>query len=236
MILALILTFAVALRYLVIAGMFYFMFYILRIPRLERLRIENIRPSPKIIRQEIGWSLGTSVIFGVLGAWLFRAWELGLTRVYLDITEYGWGYYFLSIATALFIHDTYFYWMHRWVHHPKLFPWIHKVHHLSNPPTPWAAFSFHWTESILEALIFPAMVLVLPLHISAVAFLLVLMTITSVINHLGFEIYPRNMLNHPIGKYIVSASHHQLHHKKFRLNYGLYFTWWDHWMGTNENP
>jgi Delta7-sterol 5-desaturase len=30
--------------------------------------------------------------------------------------------------------------------------------------------------------------------------------------------------------------HHDLHHNgSFNHNYGLYFTWWDKWMGT-EHP
>lgn len=32
-----------------------------------------------------------------------------------------------------------------------------------------------------------------------------------------------------------TTTHHDLHHQRGRSNYGLYFTWWDRWMGT-EHP
>ena len=35
--------------------------------------------------------------------------------------------------------------------------------------------------------------------------------------------------------WINASTHHDLHHATARSNYGLYFTWWDRWMGT-EHP
>jgi Delta7-sterol 5-desaturase len=32
-----------------------------------------------------------------------------------------------------------------------------------------------------------------------------------------------------------TTTHHDLHHQDGRSNYGLYFSWWDRWMGT-EHP
>lgn len=227
-----VLTALIVLRYLLIAGGFYFLFYQLKIKKLSSLRIEAAKPKAQVIKREVFWSVGTSVIFGFTGACAFQAWEKGLTKIYLDIHLYGWTYFFFSIFLIAFLHDTYFYWMHRLVHHKKLFPIIHKVHHDSNPPTPFAAFSFHWTESILEALILPALIFFIPVHIYGVLFLLVTMTVTSVINHLGYEIYSKKMQSHRIGKWFISATNHQTHHRVFNGNYGLYFTWWDFWMGT----
>ncbi|MBB3167458.1 sterol desaturase family protein [Simiduia aestuariiviva] len=31
---------------------------------------------------------------------------------------------------------------------------------------------------------------------------------------------------------LTTPTHYDLHHQKFNGNYGLYFTWWDRWMGT----
>ncbi|MGZ5247104.1 MAG: hypothetical protein ACXWV5_08645, partial [Flavitalea sp.] len=33
----------------------------------------------------------------------------------------------------------------------------------------------------------------------------------------------------------IGATHHSLHHKQFKFNYGLYFTFWDKWKKT-ESP
>ena len=53
------------------------------------------------------------------------------------------------------MHRRAFYWMHRFMHLPGIFKAVHKVHHLSHNPSPWAAFSFHPLEAIIEAGILP---------------------------------------------------------------------------------
>ena len=35
--------------------------------------------------------------------------------------------------------------------------------------------------------------------------------------------------------WLTTVTHHDLHHSESRWNFGLYFTWWDRWMGT-EHP
>ncbi len=49
---------------------------------------------------------------------------------------------------------------------------------------------------------------------------------------MGYELYPANWYRIPLLKYKTPSTHHNLHHAKFNGNYGLYFTWWDRWMGT----
>ncbi len=39
----------------------------------------------------------------------------------------------------------------------------------------------------------------------------------------------------PMFDWLTTTTHHDLHHGGERANYGLYFTWWDRWMGT-ESP
>ena len=38
-----------------------------------------------------------------------------------------------------------------------------------------------------------------------------------------------------IGKWINTSVSHNQHHQKFNGNYGLYFLFWDRWMGTLRN-
>jgi sterol desaturase/sphingolipid hydroxylase (fatty acid hydroxylase superfamily) len=61
------------------------------------------------------------------------------------------------------------------------------------------------------------------------------MTFSGTINHAGVEIYPKSFQGHWLGKWLIGATHHDLHHKQFRFNFGLYFTCWDKWMHT-ESP
>ena len=80
----------------------------------------------------------------------------GLTQVYEPINKYGYGYYFFSILLMIVLHDTYFYWTHRAMHWKPLFKWVHKTHHLSINPTPFAAYAFHPIEAVVEIGIIPA--------------------------------------------------------------------------------
>jgi Delta7-sterol 5-desaturase len=77
--------------------------------------------------------------------------------------------------------------------------------------------------------------MVLPMHLYVLIIQLTIMTFSSVINHLDIEIYPKNFHKHFFGRWLIGASHHSLHHKQFKYNYGLYFTFWDKWKKT-ESP
>ena len=63
--------------------------------------------------------------------------------------------------------------------------------------------------------------------------ILTLMTICSVLNHTGYEILPRWWINGFLGRHLISAAHHNLHHQRYRCNYALYFRFWDKLMGTD---
>jgi sterol desaturase/sphingolipid hydroxylase (fatty acid hydroxylase superfamily) len=61
------------------------------------------------------------------------------------------------------------------------------------------------------------------------------MTVSAIINHAGVEVYPKKFYKHPIGKWLIGSTHHDLHHREFTANYGLYFTFWDKWMRTESS-
>lgn len=223
----------ILVRYFLVAGGLYFLLK-WKSESWKNKKIEDKEPSPKVIRQEIFWSIITSLIFAVSGAWLVEQWRGGRTLIYNDISQYGWFYFFISIAILAFLHDTYFYFTHRLMHRPWLFNLMHRVHHNSRPPTAWAAFSFHPLEGIVEAVILPVLVFVVPVHYLALLTFLTLMTVTGVINHLGSELYPKHFADGKITRWIISATHHQMHHRTFNCNYGLYFTVWDRVLNTQN--
>ncbi len=224
----------ISARYFAIAGFFYWALWKRDGNLLRARKLTAIVPPAKLIRSEIGWSVVASAIYAVPGAVVIEAWKAGGTAIYMDIADYGWPWYFASVPVYLFIHDTYFYWTHRMMHRPRIFPVMHKVHHESRQPTPWAGFSFHPTESLLGAAILPIMVFFIPIHVSAILLILVLMTIVSVTNHSGYEILPDAWLRGFAGRHWISAAHHNLHHQAYKCNYALYFRFWDRVMGTDK--
>jgi sterol desaturase/sphingolipid hydroxylase (fatty acid hydroxylase superfamily) len=125
------------------------------------------------------------------------------------------------------LHDAWFFFTHRLMHHPKLFKHVHSVHHRSTDPSPFAAFSFHPLEAIIEASVYVVFAFLFPVHLLALLGWQLLQMVLNVIGHLGYEIYPKGFNTHWLFRWKTPSTHHNMHHAKFNGNYGLYFTWWD---------
>lgn len=222
-------------RYILIAALFQLWFYTIRKVSWKARRLGNKQIGKSQLYKEVKWSVITSFIFSVTGAITAVLWQKGYTKLYIDVHKYSLWYLPISFLLSMLIHETYYYWLHRWMHKPKIFKILHKVHHDSNTTSAWTAFSFHPLEGLLQAVILPIIIIILPINIYVLLLQLTIMTFSSVINHLEIETYPANFHRHPIGKWLIGATHHSLHHKQFKYNFGLYFTFWDKWVKT-ESP
>jgi Delta7-sterol 5-desaturase len=217
---------------LAVAAITFFLFYYWKKQNWASRKIQMHFPKGDDYIREIGYSIITTIIFAGIGHLLFFTPIKSFTATYDSISEYGWVYFFISIVVMLFIHDTYFYWTHRAMHHPILFKWFHKVHHLSTNPSPWAAYAFHPLEAVVEAGIIVVVAFIMPVHPIAIGLFLLIMIVYNVYGHLGYELYPKGFSKTNIGKWINTSISHNQHHQFFKGNYGLYFLWWDRWMGT----
>lgn len=235
MIVTILMFLVVAGRYFVAAGLFYLLFYRWHPERWQQRKLNKRSWPAQQFRREIRWSCITALIFAITGTLTVILWQQGHTRVYTDVHAFPLWWLPVSLLIALVVHETYYYWLHRWMHQPAIFRIVHKVHHDSNITSPWTAFSFHPLEGVLQALFLPVVLLLMPMHVAVLVIQLTIMTVTSVINHLDIEIYPRNFHRHFLGRWLIGATHHSLHHKQFRYNFGLYFTFWDKWKQT-ESP
>ncbi len=222
-------------RYLLIAGLFHAVFYVWFPQRWQQRKINTRAYKQGQFKKEVRWSMITALLFAVAGSLMLVLWQKGFTQVYTEVNDYPLWWLPLSLALALLLHETYYYWLHRWMHHPRVFKIVHKVHHDSNITSPWTAFSFHPLEGLLQAVFLPLLLLVLPMHLYVIIIQLTIMTFSSVINHLDIEVYPKNFHKNILGKWLIGATHHSLHHKQYKYNYGLYFTFWDKWKQT-ESP
>jgi Delta7-sterol 5-desaturase len=222
-------------RYFLFAGIFYLVFYVWFPKKWEARKLNSKKYKKGQFTTEMKWSMVTALLFSVAGTGTVILWQKGYTEVYTDIFAYGWLYLPVSLIIFMLLHETYYYWLHRWMHRPSVFRTIHKVHHDSNITSPFTAFSFHPLEGFFQAIFLPLMLLVLPMHYYMVITQLTIMTVSSVINHLDIEIYPKEFNNNFLGRWLIGATHHSLHHKQFKYNYGLYFTFWDKLKKT-ESP
>ena len=75
----------------------------------------------------------------------------------------------------------------------------------------------------------------LPLDRGTVPAGLTTMTIWAVVNHLGLEGLPGQFPHHWLGRWMIGPAHHSIHHDHQDKHFGLYFTFWDKLMGTEEH-
>ncbi|MDB6118819.1 MAG: fatty acid hydroxylase family protein [Verrucomicrobiaceae bacterium] len=227
-------TLETTLRYAVFAGLGWLLGYVWFKRRWWKRKIIERLPTSAEVWREVRYSSLTLLVFGLVGALTSYAYFHGYTQMYRKIGQYGWPWFFLSIGLCIILHDTYFYWTHRMMHHRKLFRLFHRVHHLSTNPSPWASYSFAPLEAVVEAGIFPLAVTVMPMHPLAFAVFMVWQISFNVLGHTGYEIHPPWLMDTWMGKFINTPTNHIMHHEKMRGNYGLYFNVWDRLMGTNH--
>ncbi|HQR93222.1 MAG: sterol desaturase [Bacteroidetes bacterium 24-39-8] len=219
-------------RYYLIAGLVFFVFYVLLKQSWAYKKLQTKDAKTKDFIREILYSSTTVLIFGLFIYILHHPAVAPYTTRYLEISERGWVYYFAVFPVLFFMHDTYFYFTHRAMHHPALFKWFHLVHHQSTNPSPWAAYAFHPLEAIVEQGIVFIFYFTLPIHITHLALFFLFSIVYNIYGHLGYELYPRSFATSKIGKWINTSTSHNQHHQYFKGNYGLYLLVWDRVFGT----
>ncbi len=215
-------------RYLLIAGTAYFIFYVWKKTRYSGLKLNKNRPKSFQIKKELLYSASTLLIYSVSVFLLIYWYQQGFTKIYLDVKSFGYGYFALSILIMLLMHDAYFYWSHKLMHSWRWLSQFHSIHHHSHNPNPWSAFSFHPVEAIISLGIMPIILFTLPVHPNALIVFSTFVTLYNVYIHLGYKIS-----FFFLGTKIQNTSeNHHLHHKVSKYNYGLYFSYWDRIMKT----
>ncbi len=227
-------TVELAVRYAALAGTAWLLAYVIFKRRWFPRKIIAKFPRGRDVWREIGYSALSMVIFAAVGALTIIAWKNGWTQIYRRIPQHGWTWFVLSIVFAILIHDAWFYWTHRLMHHRRLFRLFHRVHHLSHNPTPWAAYAMSPLEAVVQAAIFPIVVCVMPMHLWAFGIFMLWQITYNIAGHTGYELHPRWFMNTPLRYIFNTPTNHVMHHESMRGNYGLYFNFWDRLMGTNH--
>ena len=213
--------------YALCAGSAYLLVWTLGRERFAAQRIQK-RPRPAQVKREIFWSVVSILILSSLLTITWLTAQAGWSLGYFEVSQYGWTYLAASVAIMAVVHDTYYYWAHRFMHHPKVFRHVHKLHHTFTNPTPFASYAFHPLEAVVEVAWYAPLAFVLPVHPLAVAAYIVVLTVLNVISHLGYEFY-----NPGVARWFITSTHHNLHHARSKGHFMLYFNLWDRWMGTN---
>ncbi len=223
------------IRYFILAGIPFLLFYIFFSKPFNKLKIQQRLASRKDFLREVWHSMQATVVFTIIAVVILHTPVKQYTQVYDHLNDFPLWYVGVSLALSLVVHDTYFYWMHRMLHHKRLFKLTHLVHHQSTNPSPWTSYSFHILESVVEGGILLVLVMIMPMHELTVMLFTVTGFIINVYGHLGYETAPKWFRHTWLFEILNTSVHHNLHHSKFKGNYGLYFRVWDRLLGT-EHP
>jgi sterol desaturase/sphingolipid hydroxylase (fatty acid hydroxylase superfamily) len=225
-------TIAFIFTYILLAVVGFIVLYKFTPSFLKNKKIQQVPPQRSAIQSDIIWSITSMVIWIGVTYILFLLISRDLTKVYLNISQYGLIYWTFTGVLFIIIHDTYYYWVHRFMHLNRfMFKYVHSHHHTSRTPTPLSMFAFGPIEALLLGGYFILMTMFIPVHIYIIVLVFAFNSLANFIGHSGYEITKSN--NHTgWKKYILNSIHHDDHHKYAYMNYGIYFTFWDTCMNT----
>ena len=221
-------------RYIVAVAIGVLIFWVWGRERFRSRRIARRSPAAASIRRELAYSASTAIIFSLNGVALFYGTRRGVFHLYPHWSDHGIAYFAFTVLMLPLLHDTYFYWTHRAMHHPKIFRIVHAVHHQSNNPSPAAAYAFGPIEAAIQASYVPLVASFFSVSDVALFLFLTFMIFRNVLGHLGIEPFPRWFVKNRWTSWSTTATHHAMHHSRFRSNYGLYLTFWDRVMKTTH--
>jgi len=222
-------------RYLTFAVSFTLLLWVVLARPLAARKLRPTRPPITQLMVELVFSVRSVAVFSTVGLLTFFLDRAGLLPG-PDLAK-SWGPVWFWVALALIIvgHDAWFYWTHRLIHHPRLFRRFHRRHHKSNNPSPFTAYSFDMTEAAINGLFVPVWLILVPTPWPVIGLFMLHQIVRNTIGHSGYELFPAAPNGKPLFDWMTTVTHHDLHHAQAGWNYGLYFTWWDRWMGT-EHP
>jgi Delta7-sterol 5-desaturase len=176
----------------------------------------------------------SGVVLGALNKYLTTH---GL--IAFDDAPAAWWVVLLEYAASFFLFDTYFYWLHRWMHKEPFYSLIHKLHHKSTSPNLLTTLSVNPLESFINGGFTPlfltmATLLALPIHKETMALLVPTNIVMGLYVHSGYEFLPRWWNRTWATKWLITTTFHDQHHKYFNYNFGGYTTIWDYICGTTR--
>lgn len=108
--------------YFVFSALSYYLIYDRRLEHHPRFLKNQIR-------QEIKSSMSAVPFINILTLPWFLAEVRGKSKLYADVSEYGYSWMVISALLYMAFNDFGIYWIHRIEHHPSIYKYIHKPHH-----------------------------------------------------------------------------------------------------------
>jgi sterol desaturase/sphingolipid hydroxylase (fatty acid hydroxylase superfamily) len=186
-------------------------------------------PAPPLTRAEVLLAASCVILNTVVTVAGVVLWRAGIIQLRDDYSVLG---AVVDTLVLFFAMDFAMYVFHRVAHHPRLYPLIHRTHHLYENPRPLTLFVLN----PFEVLGFGALwLVVLSIYHSGVVGILVYLTLNlafGLVGHLGVEPMPGRWVRLPLVNIISTSTFHAEHHLDKDHNYGFYTLIWDRLFGT----
>jgi sterol desaturase/sphingolipid hydroxylase (fatty acid hydroxylase superfamily) len=222
-------------RYAVFTVGIWLLLWVLLRPVLGARKIREQTPPARQLLTELMFSLRSMAIFATVGALLTLMYRAGFYPLTAFADAWGPVWFGVSILAGVVGLDAWFYWSHRLIHDPRFFRRFHRRHHRSFNPSPFTAYSFDVGEALVLVGFVVVWPMVFPMPSSAMQWVMLYQIVTNTLLHSGYELMPARRDGRPMLDFIVTTTHHDLHHAQAGWNYAAWFTWWDRWCGT-EHP
>ncbi len=177
-----------------------------------------------------------TLAFGVLVLANLQKWLIANQWITFRSGPVSWWVVLFEYAAYFLTFDTWFYWLHRWMHNEPFYKWIHKLHHKSTSPNLLTTLSVNPIESFVNggwSIIFVTLYsFVGGVHDVSMPFIAGTNMIMGLYVHSGYEFMPKWWNRTWLSKWFITATFHDHHHKYFTANFGGYTTIWDRICGT----
>jgi sterol desaturase/sphingolipid hydroxylase (fatty acid hydroxylase superfamily) len=194
-------------------------------------KIQPRRFKWKIFGQEVLVAVVTLAIAGpILG--FGQGWLKSDGYITFNNGPASWWVIALEYAAYFIGFDTYFYWLHRWMHKEPVYTWVHKLHHHSTAPNLLTTLSVNPLESLINGGFMPLFLAAFSVHPESLALMGPTTILMGFYVHSGYEFFPRWWNRSWATKWFITATFHDQHHKYFTANFGGYTTAWDRICGT----
>jgi sterol desaturase/sphingolipid hydroxylase (fatty acid hydroxylase superfamily) len=178
------------------------------------------------LKDNVFWTLASGVpiwsAYEVVTWWMFAN---GHTP-FLSFTRNPVWFVALMVLIPL-MREFHFHWVHRMIHWPPLYKYVHSLHHRNINPIGWSGVSMHPVEHLVyfSGVIFHWLVLSHPVH---AMFHMMHAALSPIPGHTGFDRFEvGDDATIPVGGYA-----HYLHHKYFEVNYSDGSIPLDKWFGS----
>ncbi|XP_066574149.1 methylsterol monooxygenase 1 [Amia ocellicauda] len=142
-----------------------------------------------------------------------------------------WPFLLAQCFGCAVIEDTWHYFLHRLLHHKRVYRYIHKVHHEFTSPFGMQAEYAHPLETIILGAGFFIGIMVFCNHVTLLWAWVTFRLLETIDVHSGYDI-PLNPLH--LIPFYAGARFHDFHHMNFIGNYSSTFTWWDKIFSTDS--